>query len=392
MSYQSPRPSFLVMRQGPQPDRRIPLDKDAMTVGRAEDNDIVVDDAEISRHHARLTRQGDNWLLEDLGSRNGTFVSGQRISGPVTLTPGAQVSFGPKTSFSLEGGPLPAETIAAQPAPAQAAPQPPRRSTCLWVSVGGGALAIVFALVVAAALGYFFFFKPSEVVSPTPTAPPQPTATQAAAVIPTDTPTSVGEQTPTLPEPNRFTWKPLGGDEGTPAPTELAGTPAVEGELANFEDPKGVFSLSYPATLSKVQPESREGEYRYSFSDAANVEVIYVSFIVLDEKPYSDDKWKVFADKFAPEMVTVFADSFGSDTVELDRQLGGPGNHTLLQIMKSEKEKVRGVLYTQEDGGVAALLIWVVEEAAWPQREATVPDVLNNLTWSPQAVRAALGE
>lgn len=49
-------------------------------IGKAEDNDLVVDDAHVSRHHARLTRDKDGfWILEDLDSTNGTFVNGSQV-------------------------------------------------------------------------------------------------------------------------------------------------------------------------------------------------------------------------------------------------------------------------------------------------------------------------
>ncbi len=53
----------------------------AINIGKAEDNDFVVDDPYVSRHHARLTNEGDQdqWLLVDLDSSNGTFVNGTQI-------------------------------------------------------------------------------------------------------------------------------------------------------------------------------------------------------------------------------------------------------------------------------------------------------------------------
>ncbi|MCD7848996.1 MAG: FHA domain-containing protein [Parabacteroides sp.] len=50
-------------------------------IGKANDNDFVVDDPHVSRHHARLMREeeGGCWLLEDLDSTNGTFVNGAQI-------------------------------------------------------------------------------------------------------------------------------------------------------------------------------------------------------------------------------------------------------------------------------------------------------------------------
>jgi LysM repeat protein len=104
MSHQPASPPLLLMRRGPQPNHPFPLGKSVITIGRGPDNDIVVDDAEVSRHHARLARRGNDWTLEDLGSHNGTFVNSQRITGPVKLTPGAQVGLGSRVLFSLEMG------------------------------------------------------------------------------------------------------------------------------------------------------------------------------------------------------------------------------------------------------------------------------------------------
>ncbi len=58
----------------------IALDKELTTVGRKPDNDIVIDNQAVSGHHASITVEGDKIVLEDLGSLNGTFVNGQKIS------------------------------------------------------------------------------------------------------------------------------------------------------------------------------------------------------------------------------------------------------------------------------------------------------------------------
>jgi pSer/pThr/pTyr-binding forkhead associated (FHA) protein/pimeloyl-ACP methyl ester carboxylesterase len=63
------------------PDRtwELALDGDELSVGRFEDNDLELDYEKVSRHHARLERQGDAFRLKDLGSTNGTWIGARRV-------------------------------------------------------------------------------------------------------------------------------------------------------------------------------------------------------------------------------------------------------------------------------------------------------------------------
>ncbi|MGI9952338.1 FHA domain-containing protein [Moorellaceae bacterium AZ2] len=63
-------------------------------IGRDELSDIVLNETHVSGRHAAITRQGDRWQIRDLGSTNGTYVNGKRITGPVDLTPGDEVRIG----------------------------------------------------------------------------------------------------------------------------------------------------------------------------------------------------------------------------------------------------------------------------------------------------------
>lgn len=85
----------LVFSDGPGP-RVVSLGEGLIwTLGRSADNRIVIDDSSISRKHALLQRlDGGDIFLVDLGSSNGTFVNGLRVSIPVTLQPGDAVTFG----------------------------------------------------------------------------------------------------------------------------------------------------------------------------------------------------------------------------------------------------------------------------------------------------------
>lgn len=92
----------LVMKSAPYPDKEFPLTRDEMTVGRDTANEIVISDAEVSRRHARIYKVGETFMIEDLGSTNGTFINGQRLAGPHALQPGETVRFGETITLLFE--------------------------------------------------------------------------------------------------------------------------------------------------------------------------------------------------------------------------------------------------------------------------------------------------
>jgi ABC transport system ATP-binding/permease protein len=86
-------------RREPSVIRRLPTK--VLRIGRAPDNDVVISDLSVSRHHAELRKVGETYQIVDLDSHNGTFVNGQRVvSAP--LTEGDIVGIGPST-FRLSG-------------------------------------------------------------------------------------------------------------------------------------------------------------------------------------------------------------------------------------------------------------------------------------------------
>jgi two-component system, cell cycle response regulator len=72
----------------------IELSEPSYVLGRARGVDIRIDCNNVSRLHARLTRRGDRFSIEDLGSRNGTWVEGTRLFGPITLNEGQRITIG----------------------------------------------------------------------------------------------------------------------------------------------------------------------------------------------------------------------------------------------------------------------------------------------------------
>ncbi len=84
----------LLVRSGSLKGRRLPVKVPVVNIGRADFNDVVIADPSVSTSHAKLQRRDDVWILSDLGSTNGTFVEGERLSGEVALGPGTTVKFG----------------------------------------------------------------------------------------------------------------------------------------------------------------------------------------------------------------------------------------------------------------------------------------------------------
>jgi DNA-binding winged helix-turn-helix (wHTH) protein len=75
--------------------RQIPLDAGQHILGRAPDASVWIDAPGVSRHHARLVIEGADATVEDLGSKNGTFVGEEPVASPRRLTDGDQIRLGP---------------------------------------------------------------------------------------------------------------------------------------------------------------------------------------------------------------------------------------------------------------------------------------------------------
>lgn len=73
-------------------------------VGRSPENGVSLRDSTVSAYHARLTFQGGQWLLDDLGSRNGTRVNAIPLDGPMVVTYGDVIAVG-SVSLRLQAGP-----------------------------------------------------------------------------------------------------------------------------------------------------------------------------------------------------------------------------------------------------------------------------------------------
>jgi DNA-binding winged helix-turn-helix (wHTH) protein len=77
--------------------RRFPLAQGVAVIGRADDATVRIDAGGVSRHHARIVVTGDEARVEDLASKNGTFVDGKPVAGPCVLRDGDEIRVGPLT-------------------------------------------------------------------------------------------------------------------------------------------------------------------------------------------------------------------------------------------------------------------------------------------------------
>lgn len=96
------RPISLLVTEGALTGTRITLGNAPITIGRAEDSTLVLGDDYVSTHHARFVPRGDQWLVEDLGSTNGTYLDRTKVTGPTLVPLGMPVRIG-KTVVELRG-------------------------------------------------------------------------------------------------------------------------------------------------------------------------------------------------------------------------------------------------------------------------------------------------
>ena len=105
--------ALLLWREGDEIKCRWTLAAPLTTIGRWEDNDVVIEDRWVSRYHAEVHREKDQYTIHDLGSKNGTLVNGQRIAAPTVLADGDEIQVTPLVRLTVvdygSTAPLPVE-------------------------------------------------------------------------------------------------------------------------------------------------------------------------------------------------------------------------------------------------------------------------------------------
>jgi len=177
----------MVMQTGPTPLKSFTLSKQEIILGRDANADIVINVAEVSRRHTRLHWEANAYIVEDLGSTNGTFVNGSRLTGPVTLHPGDVVHLGEaaalvykatqfdpnativapaKQNFAASptaappSAPAFAGNIPASPTPADA-PLPQEKPSRPWLWAGIGCLGLIICMVACCTAPIVLILAPS---------------------------------------------------------------------------------------------------------------------------------------------------------------------------------------------------------------------------------------
>ena len=89
----APGDAVLIIHRGPAQGARFELKDPLVTVGRAYDSTIFLDDVTVSRNHAEFTRTPDGWTVGDVGSLNGSYVN-KKLIDTVTLATGDEVQIG----------------------------------------------------------------------------------------------------------------------------------------------------------------------------------------------------------------------------------------------------------------------------------------------------------
>ncbi len=197
----------LTISRGPDAGRRFAIGAAVVTIGRGTQCDVQVAETWVSRRHARIAWSGTEYVVEDLGSTNGTFVNGVRVVGSRALRAGDRLQLGEEVELafevsvpaSLRETPVPPDVLSsrqsgagrplAQAAPADSMPaqRPSFRQQSIWVWVLGLAGLLIILLIGG---GVYYLIsdrnqevadtlsdegvlpEPAETTTPTPLAPP----------------------------------------------------------------------------------------------------------------------------------------------------------------------------------------------------------------------------
>ncbi len=242
------------------------FDKDEVTVGRVRGNDIVLPKGNVSKHHCRLLIQGDEVIVEDLHSTNGTYVNGRKIAEPTTVTTTDKIFVGDfiirlnMLSASMESmrpghlpGPPEAGSLSSA-IPRRPPPPPPaaRSTAAMDIPLGAPGKALGGA----------------HAPLPVPPPPPPPAARRESAVIP-----ALSDPFPPPSGPSDIDLDDEDDGLGTPRPHIAVPPlrPAVQpaGSLIDVETPHGDGDDESGEPSDDLAPPPPTGDYAGEDDQAA---------------------------------------------------------------------------------------------------------------------------
>lgn len=175
---QPPPGARLVAQQGPEQGRSFPISPTGLLVGRAPECNLALNDAQVSRRHARFYWRGSRLIVEDLGSANGTSINGVPISAPFMLSEGDTVEIG--NSVFVAQGLLSREltptlrNMETMPPPAvpRTVPPPPptQANNRFWFWVIGLSLGLVALIALGGLIALWYLNQPAAVSQAAPSA------------------------------------------------------------------------------------------------------------------------------------------------------------------------------------------------------------------------------
>lgn len=240
---------------------------DELTIGRAKDNALTLKDPKASRHHARVHLQAGTHILTDLGSSNGTWLGGTRLSTTHALQNGDQFSIGDTTITYYAPGQCPEEP-SREPALSAGIPAaaPQRRPGAMSRGALVGLITAGVIIVLALVLGGLYLFKPSVLESiglirerGATEAVQSPEATEArTSATPEDEPTpSAPGASPTLEEDATPTTLPT--PLGTPFSAEEFDTMLDQAQakilVSDFEEAIDIYQALAAQEPTDARPE-----------------------------------------------------------------------------------------------------------------------------------------
>jgi hypothetical protein len=274
---------------GPMAGQNVTLDRGSYYIGREVDNDLLVDDASLSRYHCRVFHEDGGWWIEDLDSMNGVLVNGRKISKPARLHADSAVNIGSETRLIIvrtdnaksetapakampdaeaivgESGAVasesetPKEKEAVKPAPVIERPPPPKTEALdpgdiLFTLVAAAAIVLISLGLLAVNMDSFDVIRGNQVAK----APAQPKAVPKPVPFDVLTPQTVTAGDASVPQPPSPATKPVVAK--VPAPVADVKKPQMRPSAPRIRPPVKVPADSIDAATDKVAEADLDDE------------------------------------------------------------------------------------------------------------------------------------